>query len=255
MLGMENPLALEDRCYLVSGASSGIGRETARLLSRLGARVVLVGRDRGRLQVTRDGMVGDGHFIEVFDLQELDAIPDWMKNVARASGPIAGTVHCAGVAATIPLRYISASHADSIMRINWGAAWSLAKGLRQKAVRDATCSLVFVSSVVGTVGQAGLAAYSSSKGAVVALTKSLAVELASESIRVNCVAPGLVRTEMAEEVERNRTAEQFAKIESMHLLGVGRAIDVSYAAAYLLSPASRWVTGAVLAVDGGYTAH
>ena len=114
---------------------------------------------------------------------------------------------------------------------------------------------MFLSSVTGLTGQAGLAAYSASKGGIVALTRALAVELAGEQIRVNCVAPGMVTTEMGQGLLGMLTPEQGKALEGKHLLGFGSARDVSYAIAFLLVETARWITGSTLVVDGGYTAH
>ena len=141
------------------------------------------------------------------------------------------------------------------MQTNWSAAWLLAKGFRQAGVYATPGSVVFVSSVVGMVGQPGLSAYASSKGALLALTKSLAMELVSEGIRVNSVVPGYVQTEMAQNLEKILTADQVEAIRRMHPLGFGTAEDVAHAIAFLLAVTGRWITGTALVVDGGYTAH
>jgi NAD(P)-dependent dehydrogenase (short-subunit alcohol dehydrogenase family) len=125
----------------------------------------------------------------------------------------------------------------------------------QKGVCAQNGSIVFLSSVAGLTGQAGIAAYAASKGAIVSLTRALAVELAAEHIRVNCVAPGVVITEMGQELLGMLAPEQGAALEAMHLLGLGTPRDVSYAIAFLLAETARWITGTVLVVDGGYTAH
>ena len=252
---MMNPLTLTDRCILVTGASSGIGRETARLISQLGARVVLVGRNEDRLAETLRSLDGDGHRVEPFDLAATDEIPRWLKGVTALSGPLHGLVHSAGIHKLRPIRVSNAKTVEDVMRINVGAAIGLARGFCQKGVCAPGGSLVFLSSVAALTGQAGLAAYAASKGAIVALTRSLAVELAGERIRVNCVAPGVVATEMGQGLLAMLTPEQGAALEAMHLLGLGEARDVSYAIAFLLAETSRWITGTVLVVDGGYTAH
>src|ERR1039458_8320588 len=195
---MMNPMDLTGQTILVTGASSGIGRETARLISQLGAHVVLVGRNEERLAETLRSLDGDGHSAEPFDLCLTDEIPRWLKTISASSGLLHGLVHSAGIHKLRPLRVLSSQTVEDVMRINVGAAIGHAKGFCQEGVCAPGGSIVLLSSVTGLTGQAGLAAYAASKGAIVALTRALAVELAGERIRVNCVAPGLVTTEMGQ---------------------------------------------------------
>jgi NAD(P)-dependent dehydrogenase (short-subunit alcohol dehydrogenase family) len=250
-----NPMDMTDRAVLVTGASSGIGRGVSVLLSQLGARVILVGRNSERLEEAKSQLVGDDHMIAPFDVSDVDAIPKWMKSIAGEVGPLSGLVHSAGMHFTHPLRILKSERIDELMRVNFTAAVGLTKGLRQKGVRAESSSAVYVSSVMAIVGRQGVAAYAASKGALVALSKSLAMELASENIRVNCVAPGHVRTEMAEKAEDLLSAEQIAAIEDMHPLGLGEPVDVANSVAFLLADTSRWMTGQTLIIDGGYTIH
>ena len=252
---MMNPMDLTGKTILVTGASSGIGRETARLISQLGARVVLVGRNEERLAETLRSLDGEGHRAELFDLSSADEIPRWLKSVTASSGPLHGLVHSAGIIKLCPLRVSTSQTVEDVMGINVKAAIGLARGFCQKNVRASSGSIVFLSSVTGLTGQAGLSAYAASKGAIIALTKALAVELAGERIRVNCVAPGLVTTEMGQGQLSLLTPDQGAALKSMHLLGFGSAHDVACAIAFLLAETARWITGTTLVVDGGYTAH
>jgi len=254
---MHNPMDLSGRTILVTGASSGIGRETCVVLAGLGARIVLTGRRREELERTAALLGAAGHRVEPFDLADLDAIPAWLKGVAAAAGPLDDFVHSAGVHFTLPVRATSAQQFAGLMRVNVDAAFALAKGFRQKNVRRAgsPSGVVFLSSVMGLVGQTGITAYSASKGALVSLTKSLALELARELIRVNCVAPGVVRTKMAEHAEQKLTEEQQQALEALHPLGIGTPRDVAHAVAFLLGESGRWITGTTLVVDGGYTAQ
>jgi NAD(P)-dependent dehydrogenase (short-subunit alcohol dehydrogenase family) len=252
---MINPMELENRIILVTGASSGIGRETAILLSQLGARLILVGRNAVQLEKTLALLEGTAHQVHAFDLSALDDIPRWMKEIIGESGPLHGLVHSAGMQFTRPLRITTVETMEDLMRVNVTAALFLAKAFRQKGVSTTGSSMVFLSSVMGIVGQAGQAAYSASKGALVTLTKSLALELSREDIRVNCVAPAVVRTEMTERMLQSLTPEQVTQIEAMHPLGIGNPRDVANAIAFLLADTGRWITGTTLVVDGGYTAH
>ena len=252
---MMNPVDMTDKVMMVTGASSGIGRATALLLSQLGAQIVLVGRDQGRLSQTLETLDGSRHAIEKFDLTNTDELPEWMKSVTLRHGRLSGLAHCAGAQLTLPLQMVKTDHAEKLFRVNVVSSIMLAKGFRQKAVNDSGGSIVFVSSVRGEVGARGQSVYSASKGALHALTKSLALELAKQAIRVNCVAPAAVETEMLEEAKSVLTDAQMAEIESQQPLGLGAPRDVAHAIAFLLADTGRWVTGSVQFVDGGYTAH
>lgn len=246
---------MQGRRVLVTGASSGIGRASARLLGSLGASVILGGRDTQRLSAALAEMPGNHHAISAFDLADCDSIPTWLKSLSERHGPLAGIAHCAGVQLTYPLRATTWDHVEKLVRVDIGAAVGLARGLRQKGVlAEGGGSIVFLSSAAGLVGEPARAAYSASKAALVGLVRSLAVEIARDKVRVNCVAPGVVETAMWEQTKRALTGEQAHEIEAKHPLGLGAPEDVANAVAFLLADTSRWITGTTLVVDGGFTA-
>lgn len=253
---MNNPLSLDDRAILVTGASSGIGRETALLLGKLGARVILVARNQERLQHTMNDMHGQGHIIVPADLNEIPDTNRWLVEIVEKVGPLSGLVHCAGVHRLVPVRFITEHALDELMKTNVYSALSLARSIRQKgAYVPSQTSIVFISSVMAVVGQPGAAIYSGTKGALLAAGRSLALELAPQGIRVNCVLPGQVDTPMTARQQEMLGEKNFAQIEQMHPLGIGTALDVAYACAFLLGEMGRWITGTGLVVDGGYTAQ
>jgi NAD(P)-dependent dehydrogenase (short-subunit alcohol dehydrogenase family) len=252
---MRNPMVLDGRTVLVTGASSGLGRAISVLISQLGGRVILVARNGGRLAETLSLMDPGEHRVEPFDLHDLDAIPMWMKKLSAEAGLLDGMVHSAGLHATLPLRVLKPARLDELMKINVSAAMALTKGFRQRGVRGELGSVVYLSSVSALAGSPGNAGYSATKGALVSMCRSLAMELAPERIRVNCLAPGWVPTELAAKAEERLADAQLKAISDMHPLGLGQPEDVANAAALLLADTGRWITGQTLVIDGGYTCH
>ena len=241
---------------LVSGASSGIGRATARVLARHGARVVLCARREAELQNTRDHLPGDDHTLLPLDLSELDGIDAAIEACVADGGKLDGLVHAAGTLRIKPLRMLEADDCRDMLQVGALAGLMLARSLTKKRHFAAEGgSLVFVSSVAATTGTAGLAGYGAAKAAVVGYSRSLAVELAPRAIRANTILAGAVETEMHQGVVGGMTDEAVADYRSRHPLGFGSPEDVAMAALYLLSDAARWVTGSELTVDGGYTAR
>jgi len=252
---MSYPINLEGKQILITGASGGIGAATARLLTKLGARLILSGRDIERLNAVMQGLTGTLHAIEPFDLSNVEEIPEWLKKISLKSGPLYGIIHCAGLSAVAPIRMMKWEKTEALMRLNWGAAWFLAKGFRQRGVHCQEGSrLVFIASSSGLVGESAMSAYSSSKGAIIAMTRSLAAEFAIEKINVNAVAPGFIKTEMNSAYLNSLSAEQVISLEKRHPLGFGSIDDVANAIAFYVADTGRWITGTVLPVDGGLTA-
>ena len=141
------------------------------------------------------------------------------------------------------------------MRVNFTTAVMLVKAFRQKGCCSRGSSVVLLSSVAGLTGRPAISIYAASKAALIGFSKAAALELAPEGIRVNCVAPGYVATEMWGDVSETLTGEQFEAIRAMHPLGIGNPRDVAYPIAFLLAETGRWITGTTLVVDGGYTSH
>ncbi len=251
---MSHPFSLEGARILITGASGGLGRATAVLAAQMGAQVILTGRDAARLEETRAQLTGEGHRVEPRDLRDTAGIPQWMAGLAE-TGPLTGLVHAAGIQIVRPLRLLDDAVFNETMTVNLNTALALAKGFRQKTVRAADGSIVLFSSVMGLAGQPGQAAYSASKGALISMCRSLALELAPERIRINCVAPGLVETEMAGRLKETLPPAQFEAVTAMHPLGLGSPGQIAAPVVFLLSSAAAWITGTTLVIDGGYMAR
>lgn len=254
---MNTIFSLENKTILITGASSGIGRACAIECSRAGASIIAVGRNEKRLEETRselEDLLGDRTLS--MDLNETDQVDEKMKALEAEGIVLNGVIHCAGISTTLPLRMISPEKMQPYFETNVSSAIYLSKWVtRKKMVPDSGSSIVFISSVMGSVGEAGKTIYSLTKGAILAASRSMAVELASKNVRVNCISPGVVETPMSDSAVYSRNDEARKKIEDLHPLGLGKPEDVAHAAHYLLSDASRWVTGTNLFVDGGYTAR
>jgi NAD(P)-dependent dehydrogenase (short-subunit alcohol dehydrogenase family) len=251
-----NPLSLHSRRILVTGAASGIGRATCGLLSRLQARIVAVDIDEAGLREVVRNLAGVGHAERGVDLDDVEGIPNWMAEVAKDGGPLFGVVHAAGLSCVQPLRLLTPATYRKVLSLNTEAALALARGFQRKAVHESGGgSIVFISSVMAEVGAMGGAAYSMSKAALHGLARSLALELAPAKVRVNCVAPGFTDTPMFGRMSALWEPAQLDRVRKDHPLGIGTPLDVAHCIAFLLADTGRWITGSVLTVDGGYTAH
>lgn len=246
---------LDERRYLVTGASSGIGLEVAKTLAQSGAQVLLADINDAGLDAAVD-LIGSKARKICVDLTVTDHLKELLINEAKDFGQINGFVHCAGIPCIAPLKNVSKNKAVKTIDINTISAIELAKICSSKVVRaKSDVSFVLISSVYGLVGSAANSAYAASKGAIISLTKALAIELAPKNIRVNCVAPGFVRTNMLGDVSGAFDSEYVNRLENLHPLGLGEASSIAEPVAFLLSDSARWITGAVLSVDGGFTAQ
>ena len=249
-----SPFSLKGRKILITGASSGIGSAVAKLAAAMGAVCVINGRDEMRLNATRSELEGEGHKAIAMPLTPENCKELVVKAVSLV-GPLNGFVHCAGIEKTMPFRMTELSDLHEMMSVNLDTFWELTRELvKKKNHEPEKLSVVGIASVTALHGSAGNSAYAASKGALISLIKSLASEYAGQKIRFNCVCPGYVETPMLDNIKRlYKTEEEFNEaIVKKHALGLGKPEDVANAVAYLLSDASRWVTGTTMNVDGGY---
>jgi len=253
MSSADSPFSLTGKRYAVTGAASGIGRATSIILSRLGAKLVLIDRDLEGLNLTSNECRNAN--IVPFDLRNSAGIKDMLLDATAEGRLLDGFVHLAGVPYISPLKSINESKYTEVLQINTFAALELAKAFINKKISvENSRSIVFISSVYASVGSEANVGYAMSKAALHGVTKSLAIELAPKKIRVNCIAPGFVTTAMMQNTEKMFTEKRNEILASLHPLGLGDADDVGHACAFLLSDAAKWITGSIMHVDGGFTA-
>ena len=244
---------LTGRRILITGAGGDLGCATAVLCDQLKARLILVGRNIDKLVDLQKQLSGE-HEICSYDFADMDGVAGWMKDLSR-QGSISGVVHCAGTELLQTLNRTTQSSFRRVMELNCGAGLALARGVRLQEGPVGPASIVYLSSVMGLVGEGAQSVYCASKGALISMSKALALELARYKIRVNCVAPGLIESQMADRMCGNLPPEQQDAIAKMHPLGLGKPEQVASVIAFLLSDASSWITGSTIVVDGGYTAR
>lgn len=250
-----NPFSLENKVIIVTGASSGIGAQCAIDCSKMGAKVVLVARNEERLKQTLEQMEGDGHLIKSFDVNNLDQIKVFLFSIIGEIGKVDGFVHAAGIEITKPIKLLTPEDYDIVYRTNALACFEFVHQLASIKTMNNGGSIVMISSISGIIGRGSVAAYAASKGAMFSASRTMAIEFAKRNIRVNCISPGTVLTPMMQSVLDSMDDESRTKRVEGFLLGLGETTDISNACIYLLSDASKWVTGQNLIVDGGYTAR
>jgi NAD(P)-dependent dehydrogenase (short-subunit alcohol dehydrogenase family) len=244
------------RWVVVTGASSGIGQAIAVELGRRSARVVLIGRNQANLEATASQLPSDASRVIVQDLRQIDALMALIREHAQAHGRVYGLCYCAGVVETRPLASFQAAGFRDMMDVNVTAGLELARAVcRRDVMTEDGGALLFVASIYGNVGMPGQMAYSATKGALQAASRSLSIELSRRRIRVNTLSPGLVRTPMTEAAFAVLSKDQVRDLEASHPLGTGTPADVARAATFLLAPQNGWITGTDFVIDGGYTAR
>ena len=237
--------SLAGKTILVTGASSGIGRAIAIACAEAGASVVLNGRNQQRLQATFEALAGDGHQVIAADL----TMAEQRGALAELVPMLDGVVHCAGIGSRVLCKMLEEQDVAKVMQANFEAPVLLqAELLREKKIAK-EASIVFIASAAATMPSVGNAIYSASKAAIIAYAKCLAQELANRKVRVNCISPAMVWTDLAlvgateeqlHEAEQNYPLKRYAQPE-----------DIAGLAIYLLSDSSNWVTGSNYEMTGG----
>ncbi len=243
-----NAFDLTGKRILVTGASSGLGRQCAITASQYGATVVITGRNQERLLETFAQLTGPDHQWLLADLTNETEITHLVDHLPSVNG----VVYSIGISDLSPARFIKAEDISKTFNISYNASVLLTSHLltRKKLLHNA-CSLVFISSISTRYPFVGGAMYISAKAALEAYARVLALELASKGIRSNSICPAFVKTPMLDDTAENYSQEAVHKIEERQPLGLGEPEDVANAVVFFLSDASRWITPTNLILGGG----
>lgn len=243
---MDNLYQLKGKTILITGASSGIGKQTAIRCAEYGARCVITGRNTERLQETFSQLTGEGHTQIVCDL-------------AREEGPMAlaeqvpildGLMLCAGFSKTMLVKHTKMDYLKEVFNTNTFSNFTLIQHLLKKKKINNGGSIVIISSVASHRPYMGNSMYSATKGALNSFAKVLSLELASQKIRVNCIEPGII-VDLDTWQEGTISVEQWKQENDRMPLGFGKPDDIAFATIFLLSDMSKWMTGSSMVVDGG----
>lgn len=243
-----NLVDLSGKHLFITGASSGIGRSTSILCASLGATLTISGRNEQRLNETFTSLSGDGHVAICCDQTNMDEVSNMVDQLPLLDG----VVYCAGIQETCLTKHVDMQVLDRLMHTNFNSTVMLNSLILRKKKINKNSSIVFISSIAASrCAEVGNAIYGSSKAALSSYARVLALELSSRRIRVNIVSPGMVRTPLLQHFDV--TIEQFQKDEQNYPLGYGQPLDVANFVAFLLSDATKWMTGSDIILDGGLT--
>jgi NAD(P)-dependent dehydrogenase (short-subunit alcohol dehydrogenase family) len=235
---------------LITGASSGIGREIAINLSKRGIKCIILGRKRDELEITLNKMFGNEH--KYFDGDLNDVL--FLNKVTDEIGYLDGVIHSAGILKLVPCRYVKKNDFELIMNTNVFAPFFLTQALLNKKKLLNESSIVFISSISGPIiGSKGNLMYSASKSAINGIVKVLALELSEKKIRVNAISAGMIYSELWEGEKSIIDAEQLFEDSKKYPLGYGKPSDVASLVSFLVSKQSSWITGSTIVLDGGFT--
>lgn len=248
---MVNPMDLSGKTILITGASDGIGKATAILLSQLGARIAMIARNRDKLQAVLEELEGKAHKWYSYDLKGIEGIEGLVKTIVNDNGPLDGFVHSAGIASMRPLKMTTYDFLHDMMLINFYSFIELIRCLSRKGNYNEGMSIIGMSSVSSIRGFKSKTAYSATKAAMDGAIRSMAKELGDKKIRINSIVAGFVKTQMFERFAERTASTESDNQFSTYCLGLGEPYDIANAVAFLVSDESRIITGTGLVIDSG----
>ena len=248
-------MRISDKVAIITGAASGIGRTTAILFAKEGGKVVVADKNEVGGNETVDLIRSDGGQA-IFDYVNVTSATDiqcMVKTTINTYGKLNILVNNAGIAIRLPVVDLSEEDWDRNIDVNLKSIYLSSKYAIPRMIENGGGSIVNIASIYGIVGGRVRAAYAASKGGVVNLTRSMALDYALHKIRVNCVCPGFVNTPLLKNILKNK--EEYQALADLHPMGrLGDMLEIALGVLYLASDESSFVTGIALPIDGGYTA-
>lgn len=240
---------ISNKKILVTGATSGIGLALCEYLLANACKVIAIGRDSNKVEHLIKNQLFVFVALDLNKFEEYGSLFDTNLNQEKFDG----FVHCAGMEETVPISLYVPEKIENIFKINVFSGIELLRYFSKKKYSNELASVVFISSVMGELGQPGKIGYCSTKAAILGVVKSAALELAKRKIRVNAISPGVVNTPMTKKLFDLIEEDNIKRIADMHPLGIGEVEDVVPLLAFLLSDNSKWITGQNIKIDGGYS--
>lgn len=247
-------MILQNRNYFITGASSGIGKQCATDLLSTGANVLITARREELLKDLLSTHDNDKNMYCASEITDYDKIHEALNDFVSKNGKLDGLVFSTGQEYALPLKAMNSSKYLETFNINTVSALEIIKICTQKKYfNENGGSIVIIASIHSVLGAIGHTAYCASKGALVASARALALEFATRKIRINCISPGIVKTEMVDNYFNQLSDNKILTIENEYPLGFGTTNDISGLVQFLLSDASRWITGQNIIIDGGFS--
>jgi NAD(P)-dependent dehydrogenase (short-subunit alcohol dehydrogenase family) len=243
---MSDPFNLKNKTILVTGASSGIGWQTCLFIHRQGGNFIAISRRQNLLKELVDLTSSKNKFVAA-DLTK----PEEIEMVVHTIDKIDGIVHCAGIVSLAPVKFYTRKIMDEIRNINYDSILLMVNLIFKKKKINKNSSIVLVSSLAGIFGMKANGIYAGTKGALIAISKVWANEFSNMNIRVNCVSPGMVKTDITINAINDLSKETIEEDEKKYPLGYGNSEDVANPIIFLLSNGSKWITGQNFVLDGG----
>jgi len=255
MNALQERMSLKDKIVIITGAGKGIGYETARVFASLGCKLSVISRDKDdlkKLEIELD-LSPDYFYAMAGDASSPETVKLFVNETFSIYGKIDVLINNAGIRFRKSFSEITYAEWQHVLNVNLGSTFHFCQEVGRYMVEQKHGRIINMGSVVGTLGLPDLTAYAASKGAIISLTKSLALEWAKYNININVLAPGFCKTSYAEKFKNNSELYDFT-IERTPMKKWGESSDIANACVFLASDLSNYVTGEVLTVDGGWSA-